>query len=675
MKIELSDVAGGYNLQVINENFDKVAAALNDKVLYRDNPVGEPNALQTGLDANGKAIYNLPAPGLANQAARLQDVQNAISNIATANLTLYEPLPAGNLSATNVQGAITELDAEKVSAAELSNINGAGLVGHQGSTVAQRLDRIIGYPSPGAAPMFGYSGVKHYSPLLAPFSQLPNYSAIAPVRIDMNFSDETTPPATGVAFAFGPPGLVSGAGWTQDGYEIRNLTVTGGTPQVMTFEPWTGLTATVENVRIMQNGSPTAWAINFKQQNWWPLVRGNVFADHTDKRGNFCKAIDDEGPIAHRYSGNSRVVFNENRCKWLGLSIGGIGFYGSAVANKLRDNAFEGSSVGAVLGAPSLFTTIDGFYNEMPFGNQIAVSLGDFATAPNNTISLVGIHDLFVNMHQFTNNRIISVSNASVLVNGLSLDRVLVTNIPANPPPMVALNDLAGQKVSAGIITADDMPLIPLLNNYVSVKDLYNCAIPTLNGDMVFADVDTVAIPVNVSTAIARNWFARSTVASSVTRSQAGVNRRSLRQARNLGTFAFGANSTNSIFYQLPRANQFEGDSVTVQFLLNSTLSLTHTVSLRIYNPDGTRPLLRSKTVSSVAAWGEHTMTCYVDPASNSEDSLLVLEVSHSSVAASNVFMTGVRFNKGSFGLSGRADMFSYTETQSKLTGLNWITP
>lgn len=62
MKITLPSVAGGYNLQLINENFQTLANELNTKVLYRDAPDGEPNTLEKDVDANAKRLYNLPLP-------------------------------------------------------------------------------------------------------------------------------------------------------------------------------------------------------------------------------------------------------------------------------------------------------------------------------------------------------------------------------------------------------------------------------------------------------------------------------------------------------------------------------------------------------------------------------------------------------------------------------------
>ena len=59
MKISLVKPVSGYNLAAINDNFVKLEQELQDKVLYRDNPEGEPNAVITDLDMNGKRILNL----------------------------------------------------------------------------------------------------------------------------------------------------------------------------------------------------------------------------------------------------------------------------------------------------------------------------------------------------------------------------------------------------------------------------------------------------------------------------------------------------------------------------------------------------------------------------------------------------------------------------------------
>jgi hypothetical protein len=58
-KIVLNTVTSGANLTNINNNFQKIADALNSQVLYRDNPVGEPNQIMTALDINGQDLINV----------------------------------------------------------------------------------------------------------------------------------------------------------------------------------------------------------------------------------------------------------------------------------------------------------------------------------------------------------------------------------------------------------------------------------------------------------------------------------------------------------------------------------------------------------------------------------------------------------------------------------------
>jgi hypothetical protein len=58
-KIELDSVQAGFNLSRINNNFDKIETALNQDVLWRDNPSGEPNAMLNTLDMDGNPIINV----------------------------------------------------------------------------------------------------------------------------------------------------------------------------------------------------------------------------------------------------------------------------------------------------------------------------------------------------------------------------------------------------------------------------------------------------------------------------------------------------------------------------------------------------------------------------------------------------------------------------------------
>lgn len=120
-KVNLSDTNSGYNLSTINANFEAVEEEFNDKVLYRDNPTGEPNEMNNLLDMNGNRIINLPAPQNGSEPVRLMDIPaNLVIDISSALNTTYDPtLP---ITATNVQGALDQLAV--IEATQTSNIQG-----------------------------------------------------------------------------------------------------------------------------------------------------------------------------------------------------------------------------------------------------------------------------------------------------------------------------------------------------------------------------------------------------------------------------------------------------------------------------------------------------------------------------------------------------------------------
>lgn len=58
-KIELNTSIADYGFSQINANFQLIEDELNQKVLYRDNPVGEPNTIENQIDANDNNIINV----------------------------------------------------------------------------------------------------------------------------------------------------------------------------------------------------------------------------------------------------------------------------------------------------------------------------------------------------------------------------------------------------------------------------------------------------------------------------------------------------------------------------------------------------------------------------------------------------------------------------------------
>tara|TARA_R100000687_G_scaffold82398_1_gene81788 strand:- start:3721 stop:5898 length:2178 start_codon:yes stop_codon:yes gene_type:complete len=111
MSVELNNITSGYSTGLINDNFQLVEDELNNNVLRRDGlSSGEANHMEVGLDMNSNFVYNLPEPVLEHQAARLQDVQNAIQGNSSANLITFTPY--GSISSGNVQSALQELEEE-----------------------------------------------------------------------------------------------------------------------------------------------------------------------------------------------------------------------------------------------------------------------------------------------------------------------------------------------------------------------------------------------------------------------------------------------------------------------------------------------------------------------------------------------------------------------------------
>ncbi len=77
-KITLNDLTSNYGSQALhNANNDTIEDNLNNKVLYRDNPDGEPNSMQQELDMNSNRIINM-ADGVNNTDAVSVSQLNAL---------------------------------------------------------------------------------------------------------------------------------------------------------------------------------------------------------------------------------------------------------------------------------------------------------------------------------------------------------------------------------------------------------------------------------------------------------------------------------------------------------------------------------------------------------------------------------------------------------------------
>lgn len=128
-KLVLNDITNVNQVSAINDNFDRITEYIDDDVLSRANPTSSPNSMEVDLDMNGHRVYNLPEPVSSNEAARVQDVLDAVAGAKTAVLTSFTP--TANFSSTNVQAAVVEAydDAVALMASTAAPNQGAGAVG------------------------------------------------------------------------------------------------------------------------------------------------------------------------------------------------------------------------------------------------------------------------------------------------------------------------------------------------------------------------------------------------------------------------------------------------------------------------------------------------------------------------------------------------------------------
>lgn len=82
MKISLNTVNQTNSISTINSNFNKLASELQDKVLYRRNPEGEPNELENDLDFNGHNLYNVGSAQVDSLTIDGEDVSVAAISAA-----------------------------------------------------------------------------------------------------------------------------------------------------------------------------------------------------------------------------------------------------------------------------------------------------------------------------------------------------------------------------------------------------------------------------------------------------------------------------------------------------------------------------------------------------------------------------------------------------------------
>ena len=101
-KVILSDITAGYaSLTALNASFNQIEDEFNNKVLYRNNPSGEPNQMENALDLNGNDILNAGAINVTDftvngvdYIAQMNTIYNNYTSI-TQSVTVSTSAPSG----------------------------------------------------------------------------------------------------------------------------------------------------------------------------------------------------------------------------------------------------------------------------------------------------------------------------------------------------------------------------------------------------------------------------------------------------------------------------------------------------------------------------------------------------------------------------------------------------
>lgn len=474
---------------------------------------------------------------------------------------------------------------------------------------------------------------------------------------------------TGVMLLMGPDdGRVVPVRFNDDHYILEGLHFSGGGQMSVgiSFPHLTGLLARIKDCVFNSFGNSTSWAIEFQSRNWWPEITGCRWEVITDNNKNFVKIIDDGRNGQYRGTGNSRLSFVDNKCKWHGTGIGGTGVYVNAVKSLISRCDFENPGVGVQLGYPSRQAEISSCYFELPLGGT-AIRLGDDTSQGSNVVSQICINDVYANLHKV--GKFIDVASASVRTTGLQLDNVILTGSPAQTPVM-HLNDLPNQWIRVGNVSATYQPIVPVTDNPIKVIDTHGVLNRSvLNGSAsVSQSGDSFAIPADTLTPLADMWFAKTDLpASTVTRQQlsAALSKRT-RHASHAIRFSPGGSGTyKSVYFMVPNLSEMAGYVCTLQLFARASAA----VDLRII----TKAAFTSSTIVSAelkpeivtldTTYQEFTIPFWLPyHASLSKDSWLIVELSMPDSPDWYEF-TGIRINHGEFGLCHSNDYRTESET------------
>ena len=98
-KLTLPTISSGYATTTsLNVAFDQIEDQFNNRVLYRDNPTGEPNTMQNDLDMNNNDLLNVGSLDLDSLTVNGVDYIAAMNTIYNNYLSVTQQVTVSTAS-------------------------------------------------------------------------------------------------------------------------------------------------------------------------------------------------------------------------------------------------------------------------------------------------------------------------------------------------------------------------------------------------------------------------------------------------------------------------------------------------------------------------------------------------------------------------------------------------
>ncbi|MEZ9972829.1 hypothetical protein AB4394_17910 [Vibrio lentus] len=467
-----------------------------------------------------------------------------------------------------------------------------------------------------------------------------------------------SPLVTHAAFDVGVDQVTSDL-FRRDYHKYKGLFFTGGenADVGITFRPYTGNQCLIDDVTFMGFGNKDSWCLNFQAQNWWPIIDKFSLSDQGEHI-NGIKAIDDDTRVIAQGSGNSRVIIDKPRIRYLnGRETDTTGIKMAATSAIVHLSAIENASKGLQFHYPSNAAKLQNAYFEQagsPSGSK-SIVIGDDNIVSNNFFFNLYIKDVYSNLHS-GNGKLIVMGNTSANFRDLVLDGLNVTLTSGQP--LIEPNDIPAQSTYVGYVSSGDktavLPKDPKANP-VHVVDTYNREWKVLNGNGQSAKLsgDSKVLPQNAGSILADFWsYIGDISATYFKRAVTGTERTLLRGATTAVRIASpGTGTYSTITYTIPDISEHAGIDNVIQLFARAEGGTTKTFRVSVKLSTGVTHVLSTTTDDVPQDWSEITVPFFFTNYNDlDDDAIITLEVFGGSLTT-QLELTGVRVYEGNTGL------------------------